>query len=380
MYKENFMTSAERFRSVWRDPAGYGRIVKQETGRSILGFFCSYAPVELIYAAGILPVRLFGTRGEISLADTHLQSYCCSLVRGGLEDALKGNLDFLDGAVFPHTCDSIQRLSDIWRLNAGFAHHFDAVLPVQLNTQSARQYMIDVLSGFCRELETAFGKQIRDADISAAICEYNQIRKQLKALYALRSQKPGLFEPSAVHWIMTAAMVMEPAAFLRDITAFLDQIGSSAGDAQQTGRKRLMLAGGICTQPDVYDLLARAGADVVWDDLCTGARYFEGTIAEDAKDPLAAVADRYFSRSVCPAKHADITARGRHLVDAAREQGADGVVFLQLKFCDPHAFDYPYLKQFLDSAQIPSLLIEIEDQPPPGEQLLTRLETFVDML
>jgi benzoyl-CoA reductase/2-hydroxyglutaryl-CoA dehydratase subunit BcrC/BadD/HgdB len=167
---------------------------------------------------------------------------------------------------------------------------------------------------------------------------------------------------------------------LREITAFLDQVRSSAGAAAQTGRKRLMLAGGICTHPDVYDLLARAGADVVWDDLCTGARYFEGAIAEDAEDPVAAVADRYLSRSVCPAKHADITARGRHLVDSARKQGADGVVFLQLKFCDPHAFDYPYLKQFLDSAQIPSLLIEIEDQPPPGGQLLTRLETFVDML
>ena len=52
-------------------------------------------------------------------ADAHLQAYSCSLVRGALEDALAGRLDFLDGAmVFPHTCDSIQRLSDIWRMNA----------------------------------------------------------------------------------------------------------------------------------------------------------------------------------------------------------------------------------------------------------------------
>jgi benzoyl-CoA reductase/2-hydroxyglutaryl-CoA dehydratase subunit BcrC/BadD/HgdB len=63
-----------------------------------------------------------------------------------------------------------------------------------------------------------------------------------------------------------------------------------------------------------------------------------------------------------------------------RQHKAGGVVFLLLKFCDPHAFDYPYLKQFLDDAGIPSLLLEIEDQPPPEGQLLTRLETFVDML
>ncbi|MFW5936851.1 MAG: 2-hydroxyacyl-CoA dehydratase subunit D [Desulfosalsimonas sp.] len=374
------MNPLDRFKSVWNDPNDYARKRKQQTGRKILGYFCSYAPEELIHAAGLWPFRLLGTRGEVRMADTHLQSYCCSLVRGGLESALNGSLDFLDGAVFPHTCDSIQRLSDIWRLNAGFAHHFDAVLPVRLDSPSARQYMIDVLSQFRQELAGAFGTEVSDDAVWQAIGDYNRIREKLGILYELRSRAPGLFDPSTVHRIMTAAMVMERGEFLEQITAFVEGVDPDAAGRGDTGRKRVVLSGGICTHPDIYELLARAGADVVWDDLCTGARYFEGRIAEDGPDPIEALADRYMERTVCPAKHRDTTARARALVDMVRQQQAGGVIFLLLKFCDPHAFDYPYLKRFLDEAGIPSLLLEIEDQPPPEGQLMTRFETFVDML
>ena len=85
--------------------------------RKIIGHLCSYTPEEIIYAAGFHPLRLFSSKSDIVLAENHLQAYCCSLVRGVLEDSLSGKLDFIDGTVFPHTCDSIQRLSDIWRLN-----------------------------------------------------------------------------------------------------------------------------------------------------------------------------------------------------------------------------------------------------------------------
>lgn len=374
------MNSEDIFQSVWLNPYDYARRLKQRTGRKILGFFCSYTPGELIHAAGVHPFRLLGTKGEIRLADAHLQSYCCSLARGGLETALNGSLDFLDGAVFPHTCDSIQRLSDIWRLNAGFAHHFDVVLPVKLNTISAREYMADVLTGFRRELEHAFQTQITDEALWAAIRNYNLIREKLESLYGLRSFKPALFEPAEVHRITASAMFMEPGAFLKDISDYLGTIEHDDLDGSGTGRKRIVISGGICSHPDIYDLLARAGADVVWDDLCTGARWFEEKIREDVSDPIEAVADRYMARNVCPAKHADIKVGAVELADTVRRHRADGVIFLLLKFCDPHAFDYPYLKRFLDDAGIPSLLLEIEDQPPPEGQLMTRFETFVDML
>jgi benzoyl-CoA reductase subunit C len=113
--------------------------------------------------------------------------------------------------------------------------------------------------------------------------------------------------------------------------------------------------------------------------MCTGSRYFEGAISQEG-DPIAAIAGRYFERVICPAKHTSITARGEALVAQARENNVQGVIFLLLKFCDPHSFDYPYLKEFLDRENIPSMLLEIEDALPAQGQLLTRFETFVQML
>ena len=124
------MDAIQELRNIAANPQAYARKWKQQTGGKVVGTLCSYAPEELILAGGALAHRIVGGSGSISKADAHLQAYSCSLVRGALEDALDGRLDFLDGAVFPHTCDSIQRLSDIWRLNATTGFHLDAVLPV----------------------------------------------------------------------------------------------------------------------------------------------------------------------------------------------------------------------------------------------------------
>jgi benzoyl-CoA reductase/2-hydroxyglutaryl-CoA dehydratase subunit BcrC/BadD/HgdB len=143
--------------------------------------------------------------------------------------------------------------------------------------------------------------------------------------------------------------------------------------------KRLVLAGGVCEAPAIYDVIEAAGATVVWDDLCTGWRYAAGHI-EPLDEIWTALARRYLQRSVCPAKHAGLTRRAASIRSSARLAKADGVIFLFLKFCDPHLFDYPYLKQRLDAAGLPCLMVELEDQRAAEGQLRTRCEAFIEML
>ena len=366
-------------KTIANDAYGYAEKIKNKTGKPIVGYFCSYTPEELIHAAGGLPFRLFGTKEEISLADAHLQAYCCSLVRGGLEDALNGNLNFLDGTVFPHTCDSIQRLSDIWRLNAGFPFHIDVVLPVKLDTESAKTYMIDVLNGFKKDLEAALNITITEESLNQSIKVYNRIRKTLGEIYEIRSKHPDSISAADVYHVIKASMIMDRDELLKLLLTLRDELKNNATGSTSGTKKRIMLSGGICNHPDIYTALEESGAEVIWDDLCTGSRYFEGEINETG-DPVEAIADRYLTRMVCPAKHMGMTTRGESLVRLAKEHDAAGVIFLLLKFCDPHAFDYPYLKQFLDDAGIPNILLEVEEQLPSDGQLKTRFETFVDML
>lgn len=350
----------------------------KDGGKKIVGYLCSYTPEEIILAAGMHPLRLFGTKRAISLADAHLQSYSCSLARGVLEDALAGRLAFLDGAVFPHTCDTIQRLSDIWRLNTQFAFFADVVLPVKLDTESARQYMEDVLRKFRGDLEKGMGVRITDEALVQAIDTYNRIRGCLKTIYELHSANPDILPGSDLHAIVKGSMIMDRQYLTARLPEVIEQLKKRI-PAEDTGKKRIILSGSICDQPDIYTVFEKAGGVVVWDDLCTGSRYFEGIIETDG-DPIAAIASRYVERPICPAKHLSNTVRGDRLLKLVEDHQARGVVFLLMKFCDPHDFDYPYQKGFLDKKKIPSMLLEIEDQLPSEGQLLTRFETFIHML
>jgi len=374
------MKQIDECHQILKDPYGYVKRFKAESGRKIVGTFCSYAPEEIILAAGAHPFRLFGSGEKIRLAETHLQSYCCSLVRGALEDALAGSVDFLDGVVFPHTCDSIQRLSDIWRLNVPACFHLDVVLPVKLETEGARQYMVDVLKRFRRELGEKLGGSISDDDLREAIRIMNRIRAALTRIYDLKGERPEILKGSDLYALVRAAMIMDRtrAAFLLEEVAAEMEIKSNS-EVAAWPKKRIVLSGGVCNHPDIYTIIEEAGGAVVGDDLCTGSRYLSGLIDEKA-DPSEAIAERYRQRVVCPAKHRGLSDRADHLVRLVREKRAQGVIFFLLKFCDPHAFDYPYLKEALDRMRIPSLLMEVEDRLPAEGQLRTRFETFVEMI
>ena len=371
------MEAIQRFKDIYADPKAYARRWKETTGGKVVGTLCSYAPEELILAGGALAFRIVGGSGSISKADAHLQTYSCSLVRGALDDALNGELDFLDGALFPHTCDSIQRLSDIWRMNAKTGFHLDVVLPVKLNTASARHYMTTVMGNARTELEALLGRAISDADLQQAIDIYNGIRTTMQRLYTLRADRPEAISGSDVHAMVRASMVMDRREFLDNLTRVVDGLERQSSD--KPAAKRIFLSGGVCNLPDVYGTIESAGGRVVGDDLCTGSRGLTGHIDTDG-DPIAAIAERYAQRAVCPAKHSGVTSRGDELVRLAKAHRADGVIFIFLKFCDPHAFDYPYLKYMLDDVGIPSLLVELEEQTASQGQFQTRCEAFMEML
>ena len=190
MTSEGAADIVKTFKAVAGDPQTYAQAWKRDNARPVVGYFCSYAPEEIVLAAGALPYRLTGSGRQIRLADRHLQAYSCSLVRSAMEDVLGGHLGFLDGTVFPHTCDSIQRLSDMWRLNAGLPFHLDVVLPVNLRGPGSTKYMNDVLVRFRDELGKALGCVISSEEIRSAAAVYNDLRASLRSLYDLRRERP----------------------------------------------------------------------------------------------------------------------------------------------------------------------------------------------
>ena len=67
--------------SLRRNRHDMARAWKNETGGKVVGLFCCDVPEELIYAAGMLPVRLMGEKEEASEADLHFPSNCRPYVK-----------------------------------------------------------------------------------------------------------------------------------------------------------------------------------------------------------------------------------------------------------------------------------------------------------
>jgi len=373
------MLKLRELNEILSNPYEYAKNYKKERNKKVIGYLCSYTPEELIFAADALPFRLFRTGQSINRADTYLQTYCCHFVRGILEEGLSGNLDFLDAAVFPHTCDSIQRLSDIWRLHVPVQFHIDIVLPLKLNTESAREYMIDVFMKFKIDLEKSLRIEISEDNIRYAITIYNQIREGIKTIHAIRHENPAIIKGNEFYTIMKTSMLIDRNILPSILADIILELKTKKGIGSFTDHKKLVLAGGMCDHPAIYNIIEDVGGVVVWDDFCTGSRYFEGLINKDG-DPLVSIAERYLKRVVCPAKYDGITSRAENLINIVKNNNADGVVFILLKFCDPYAFDYPYLKKHLDKEGIPNTLIEMEDQFSVGERLKTRFEAFIETL
>lgn len=360
------------------DPYARARRWKEESGGMVLGFFCCYAPEEMIHAAGALPVRVTGENRTIGASAAHLQSYCCSLARTGLDMALEGDLDFLDGTVFVHTCDTMQRLSDIWRLGTGFTFHSDVVLPVRFEGESSRDYMRRELEGFRVNLEEFLG-EITDEDLSGSIEAYNLNRRLLSELYDLRRADPALMPSDQAIWTVASSALVPKEEHNEILENLLGELRGRAKGTAAEEKVRLFGVGSVMDQWEFLRMLEEVGGTLVDDDFCTGHRYFE-VEASGQGDPVEAIAARMWDKPYCPCKHRPSSSRADCLMEKIEGSGAQGVIFFQFKFCEPHAFDYPYLKKAIDEKGIPTLEVEVEQGSVSIPALRTRVEAMLETI
>jgi benzoyl-CoA reductase/2-hydroxyglutaryl-CoA dehydratase subunit BcrC/BadD/HgdB len=73
------------------------RLTRHAEKQKVLGWFCTYTPIELIHAAGFLPVRIYGGTITVELAGNLVPNFVCPYMRTSLERALRGEYKYLSG-------------------------------------------------------------------------------------------------------------------------------------------------------------------------------------------------------------------------------------------------------------------------------------------
>jgi benzoyl-CoA reductase/2-hydroxyglutaryl-CoA dehydratase subunit BcrC/BadD/HgdB len=356
---------------------GYKEIVSQlPEDRVPIGFFCPYVPEELLHAAGGHPFRLMGTPVKISHAQAHLPPYCCHLSKSSLESLLQGELEFLKGIVFSNSCDSMQGLSDIWALQKRFPLHFNLMIPTNLDSERSRIYLKAEIERF-RDFLDSHLRKITPQNLKASIQLFNHIRELLKEIYIRRRNGMAQLPGSSFAQLIRAGYLMDRSRYVELLKEVINALSekSEGGDHSVP----IYVAGNMAHSASWFSLIEEAGAHVVQDNLCSGARTFRLRVREDL-DPIEGLTERYFNSFFCPTKYMGPRAHIETLLKEVQDSGARGVIFLLYKYCEAHFFDYPDLKLALESKSIPTLLLEVEDPSYSKEQLKIRIQAFVEML
>lgn len=348
-------------------------------GKPVVGYFCTYVPVEVLTAAGVLPLRLRGTGSDDSAAaDVYLSGRTCTYVRHTLALALDGHYDFLDGQICLNTCDHVRRAHDVWRHKTGIGYH--GFLSVPRNArESLYPYYREEVQRLIAELGEHVGATVDDAALEAAIGQHNRIRERLRRLDALRAEDPPLLKGSDLLTLSVAALVLPPEVFVEQADALLAVVEDDP-PAPRAGRARLLLAGGELDEPGLIEAIESQGAEVVADTLCAGGRSYDVPVPEGSDDPLDAICRRYFFQVSCARMIGNFPDRVEALMARCAERGVDGVVFQRLTFCDPWGGEVHNLRHRLKPLGMPMLVLEREYGRVPTGQVRTRVQAFLELI
>jgi benzoyl-CoA reductase subunit C len=368
------------------------------SGRKVIGYVSSLCPVEIITAAGAVPIRLKGNVSEaITKADAFMETMICPFVRNVFDSALKGRYTFLDGMVMPHQCDSLERTNDVWNYNLGLSYWHMINFP-HLADDPSVEFTAELLKDFAETLGDFTGHAVTNESLGAAIAAHNKNRAAMRALYELRKGKVPAITGAEMMKVLVAAMSLPVDESIALIESVIDEVKKRSAAAANDGRAakdsratkngpRILLIGDQIDDVAIIDAIEGTGASLVMDDLSMGSKMYWGDV-DATDDPYMALSVRYLRKLKMPMTFVgdsdnyqeNLDARFGHLKKYIEEFKIEGAILFIYKFCDPYGFEVPATKSYIESAGAQVLYIEDEYSTSSLGRVKTRIEAFLEMI
>lgn len=377
-------STIEEWKEAIQDPSfQFIRQWKERTGGRAVGYFPVYTPMEVLHAAGLLPVGIMGAgnRIEIAHADARFGSFICSIVKSTMELGLRDHLKLFDAMVFHSICDSARNLAFLFKRNFSPDLQVEYIhFPQNPRAESSIDYFVTELERLIRDLEPIAARPVTREALNESIIAYNRNRELLRRLYDVRRQTPHLISTPELYVLLKAGNLLRPEEHSLILDKVLQEIPQRTRKTRD--KVRIVLEGSFCEQPplELLEALDEAGCAVVDDDLVLGRRWFLEDVPVNG-DPLRALAESYVRRSVYSSvRHDWGKTRMQGLLDKVKTSQAEAVVFCIAKFCEPAFFDYVLYKDALEREGIPHLLVEFEEKMWTFEKARNEIETFVESI
>jgi benzoyl-CoA reductase/2-hydroxyglutaryl-CoA dehydratase subunit BcrC/BadD/HgdB len=357
--------------------AGRGRYLreKRSQGWKVAAVWPARFPVELLWAGGFCAAEIWDPPVAPARAPAHLQPFVCSVVRSGFELLASGGMEVADLLAFSHTCDSLQNLSTMVEDLLGEPRPILNFYPPKGSASAAGERytkaQIQELWSRVKELVP----EARDEALQRAAQRGLRRVGLLRRLYAARAEGRLACTNEEFYDTVRACEYLLPEDAVARLEALLARSAGQAGVAP-----KLVFSGVLPTPKDLMSRLDEMGVRVVDDDLLACGRRVPRSAIPESPDPVEALAKRHRALPPCSTQGAPLEERAAFLRELVEGSGAQGVVFLSLKFCEPDLFERPNLVEAMRKEGIPALVLETETGAETSAGLMTRLEAFLEGL
>ncbi|HHY25711.1 MAG TPA: 2-hydroxyacyl-CoA dehydratase [Desulfitobacterium dehalogenans] len=356
----------------------------KEQGKKVAGVFCTYAPMELVLAAGAVPVGLCAFSDEtIPEAEKVLPRNLCPLVKSSYGFAITDKCPYMyfsDLMIGETTCDGKKKM---YELLGEIKNLHVMQLPQTQNDEASKELWYKEVLRLKERIEQDFGVTITDEDIRKAIKIKNEERKLLKEFYELsKACPPPITGAEQLKVLYGSQFKFDPETKNREIRETIDKVRAD----QEKGvvnvspsAKRILITG--CPLAGVTEKVVRAieesGGVVVGYENCIGIKPVE-RLVDETIDPYQAIADRYLQIGCSVMTPNDN--RLELLSRLVKEFKVDGVVEMTLQACHTYNLETAQIRKHMQKEEMPFISVETDYSTSDAAQLKTRLAAFIEML
>lgn len=369
----------DKFKNISEDMRGcIDKALKD--GKKVVGIFPYYAPEEIVYAAGILPVGVWGGQGPIEKAKDYFPTFYYSLALRCLEMALDGSLDGLSASMLTTLDDTLRPLSQNYKVSAGrkipmiFLNHGQ-----HRKEDFGKKYNATIFRKAKDELEKICGVKVTDEALKEAFKVYNENRAEKRRFVKLAATHPQTIKASdRCHVLKSGYHIFkdEHTKMLKELNDMLEKMPEEDWDGV-----KVVTSGIITDNPGLLKVLDDYKVAVVADDVAHESRGFKVDIDLSIEDPYWALADQFARMDEDPLLwDPDLYKRPKYVVDLAKNNNADGCLLFMMNFNDTEEMEYVSLKRAYEEAGIPLIKMGYDQQMVDFGQVKTQLETFKEIV
>ena len=353
-----------------------------------MAYVCKNTPEPLLNLPGAFSTRLRAPRtGSMEMATYYMTSFLCEYSRALLERAIEGGFNFADCIITPDGCTMMNRaVENMELLNAvgkdkeNFFYEYMEI-PMKADDNGLNLYTLQCKNHILTPLHEHYGIDVSDEAIRKAVAEHNRVCELIRAIGEFRKGAAPRITGYEFH-IITLATYAAPKALLIDkLEETLEELKTREPDDTKY-RARVLVVGSEIDDTDFIKLIESTGAYVCADRFCYGSLPGRDPIVlTDDEDALTQVCRQYMYRGQCPRymNTAKMNGRREYVNALAKEYDADGIIYEQIKFCDPWAYERMMGSHILhDDYGYPVLSVDRPYCISSSGQMRTRVQAFVE--